>query len=144
MLIVQISHGSKCPFENADSKKVVNRALAEYSARMQWQDLGLSVPHSRERTLVEAAGRLHTLKALLPQDSLPEAKYVAELHNILDFMEKGSGLDLSRYRMASPVHRTFLRINIMALLGVCAYQSHPAPPRRRLSRTMPRAASRIH
>jgi len=110
---------------------------------MKWQGLGLSVLHRRERTLVEAAGRLLTLKALLPQDSLPEAKYVAELHNILDFMEKGSGLDLSRYRMASPVHRTFLRINIMALLGVCAYQSNFPPPRG-LSRTMPRAPSRIH
>lgn len=110
---------------------------------MEWRVLGLSLIHPRERTLVEAAGRLLTLKALLPQDSLPEGKYVAELHNILDFMEKGSGLDLSRYRMASPVQRTFLRINIMALLGVCAYQSSfPPPPSS--SRTMPLGAGRIH
>jgi hypothetical protein len=100
---------------------------------MEWQDLGRSVLHTRERTLVEARWRLHTLKALLPEDSLADAKYVAELHNILDFMEKGSGLDLIRYRMASPVRRTYLRINIMALLGVCAYQSYFPPPPRSIS-----------
>jgi hypothetical protein len=111
---------------------------------MEWQDLGLSVLHTRERTLVEAAGRLHTLKALLPEDSLPEAKYVIELHNILDFMEKGSGLDLSRYRMAWPVQRTFLRINIMALLGVCAYQSHFVAPPLRHRRSRSQAAGRVH
>jgi hypothetical protein len=111
---------------------------------MKWKDLGLSVFHTRERSLAEARGRLHTLKALLPEDSLADAKYVAELHNILDFMEKGSGLDLSRYRMASPVHRTFLRINIMALLGVCAYRSHFAPPPRSVLRARPHAAGRVN
>ena len=111
---------------------------------MEWKDWGRSVLHRRERTLLEATGRLQTLKALLPQDSLPEAKYVAELHNILDFMEKGSGLDLSRYRMASPVHRTFLRINILALLGVCAYQSHFVAPTLSRPRTKTQAAGRVH
>ena len=111
---------------------------------MEWQDLGLSVLHTRERTLVEAAGRLHSLKSLLPEDFLPEAKYVIELHNILDFMEKGSGLDLSRYRMAWPVQRTFLRINIMALLGVCAYQSHFVAPPLRHHRFRSQAAGRVH
>jgi hypothetical protein len=125
---------------------VIRLFLAEYSARMNWKDLRLSVLHPRERTLVEARGRLHTLKALLPEDSLADAKYVAELHNILDFMEKGSGLDLIRYRMASPVRRTYLRINIMALLGVCAYQSYFAPPPRTISvvRRRSQAAGRVN
>ena len=111
---------------------------------MKWKDLGLSVLHPRERTLAEARGRLHTLKALLPEDSLSDTKYVTELHNILDFMEKGSDLDLSRYRMASPVLRTFLRINIMALLGVCAYQSHFVALSRTFSRTRSQAAGRVN
>src|ERR1700719_3763952 len=111
---------------------------------MKWKDLGLSVFHTRERSLAEARGRLHTLKALLPEDSLAEAKYVAELHNILDFMEKGSGLDLSRYRMTSPVLRTFLRINILALLGVCAYQSRFSAPPPSHQRTKSEAAGRVH
>jgi hypothetical protein len=71
---------------------------------------------------------LHTLKALLPEDPRPAPKYTAELHNILDFMEKGSGMDLSRYRLTSPVVRTVLRINILALLGVCAYRSVSVVP----------------
>jgi hypothetical protein len=111
---------------------------------MEWQGLGLSVLHPRERTLTEAAGRLHTLKALLPEDPLLEAKYIAELHSILDFMEKGSGLDLHRYRMTSPVLRTFLRINIMALLGVCAYQSRCVAPPLSHARTKSQAAGRVH
>lgn len=111
---------------------------------MKWKDFGLSVLHTRERTLAEARGRLQTLKALLPEDSLSDTKYVAELHNILDFMEKGSGLDLSRYRMASPVRRTFLRIDIMALLGVCAYRSYFAPPTQSVVRTKSQAAGRVN
>jgi hypothetical protein len=111
---------------------------------MQWQGLGLPVTHPRERTLAEAAGRLHTLKVLLPEDPLPDGKYVAELHSILDFMEKGSGLDLRRYRMSARVPRTFLRINILALLGVCAYQSRSvALPLSRV-RAMSQASGRVH
>jgi len=111
---------------------------------MERQDLRLSVLHPCERTLLLATGRLHTLKALLPENSLTEAKYVAELHNILDFMEKGSGLDLSRYRMTLPVLRTFLRINVLALLGVCAYQSRfsALPPSHRRAKS--EAAGRVH
>ena len=44
---------------------------------------------------------------------------------VLGVVEEGSGLNLSRYRMSAPAVRTFLRINILALLSVCAYQSRP-------------------
>ncbi len=88
-------------------------------------EFALSALPRREKTLTEAAGRLHTLKVLLPEDSQIEGKYIAQLHSILDFMEEGSGLNLSRYRMSAPAVRTFLRINILALLSVCAYQSRP-------------------
>ena len=111
---------------------------------MERQDLRLSVLHSCERTFLLATGRLHTLKALLPENSLTEAKYVAELHNILDFMEKGSGLELSRYRMTSPVLRAFLRINILALLGVCAYQSRFSAPPPSHPHAKSEAAGRVH
>ena len=90
------------------------------------QEFALSALPRREKILTEAAGRLHTLKVLLPEDFLVEGKYVTELHSILDFMEEGGGLNLSRYRMSAPAVRTFLRINILALLSVCAYQSRPA------------------
>lgn len=147
MALVQNVHDYLgCPFVNINSITVIRSVFAEYSAPMKWKGLGLSVLHPRERTLAEARGRLHTLKALLPEDSLADAKYVAELHNILDFMEKGSGLDLIRYRMASPVRRTYLRINIMALLGVCAYQSYFPPPPRSISvvRRRSQAAGRVN
>ena len=111
---------------------------------MQWQGLGLPVMHPRERTLSEAAGRLHTLKVLLPEDPLPDGKYVAELHSILDFMEKGSELDLSRYRMSARVPRTFLRINILALLGVCAYQSRSVALPLSHRPAMFQASGRVH
>jgi hypothetical protein len=134
----------RCRFEDKLANNTYARVLAEYSAGMQWQGLGLSVMHPRERTLAEAAGRLHTLKVLLPEDPLPDGKYVAELHSILDFMEKGSGLDLSRYRMSARVPRTFLRINILALLGVCAYQSRPVALPLSHPRAMSRASTRVH
>ena len=105
--------------------------------------ISLSLSHLREKTLAVAAGRLHTLKVLLPEDPLLDTKYIAELHDILDFLEKGTGLDLSRFRMTSSVARTVLRINILALLSVCAYQSRfqslPLSP----PRAMSQAAGRI-
>ena len=134
----------RCRFENNHANNTNARVLAEYSAGMQWQGLGLPVMHPRERTLAEAAGRLHTLKVLLPEDPLPDGKYVAELHSILDFMEKGSGLDLRRYRMSAPVARTFLRINILALLGFCAYQSRSVALPLSHARAMSQASGRVH
>ena len=98
----------------------------------------------REKTLTEAAGRLHTLKVLLPEDSLIEGKYITELHGILDFMEEGSGLNLSRYRMSAPAVRTFLRINILALLSVCAYQSRPAAMPHRYRHNVWQASPQVH
>jgi hypothetical protein len=79
---------------------------------------------SRGQTLFVAAGRLETLKALLPEDEVLESKYVAELHAIIEMMERGGVLNVSRFRMASR-DRFALRINILALLGVCEYQSRP-------------------
>ena len=134
----------RCRFENNHANNTNARVLAEYSAGMQWQGLGLPVMHPRERTLAEAAGRLHTLKVLLPEDPLPDGKYVAELHSILDFMEKGSGLDLRRYRMSVPVARTFLRINILALLAFCAYQSRSVALPLSHARAMSQASGRVH
>ncbi len=99
---------------------------------------------SREKTLTEAAGRLHTLKVLLPEDSQIEGKYIAELHSILDFMEEGSGLNLSRYRMSAPAVRTFLRINILALLSVCAYQSRPAAMPHSYRHNIRQASPQVH
>ncbi len=99
---------------------------------------------SREKTLTEAAGRLRTLKVLLPEDSQIEGKYIAELHSILDFMEEGSGLNLSRYRMSAPAVRTFLRINILALLSVCAYQSRPAAMPHSYRHNIRQASPQVH
>ena len=74
-----------------------------------------------------AAGRLETLKALLPEDELLDRKYVAELHTIIDFMEGAAVLNLKRFRMSSR-SRSELRINILALLSVCEYQSGAPSP----------------
>jgi hypothetical protein len=93
-----------------------------------------------ERALIEASGRLHALKALLPQDYSVEAKYFAELHSILDSLERETGLNLSRYRMSSVENRTFLRINILALLAFCSYQSR-APQFPQPFRSRPRPIS---
>jgi hypothetical protein len=134
----------RCRFEDKHANKTYARVLAGYSAGMQWPAFGLSVMHPRERILAEAAGRLHTLKVLLPEDPLPNGNYVAELHSILDFMEKGSGLDLSCYRMSARVPRTFLRINILALLGVCAYQSRSVALPLSRPRAMSQASTRVH
>jgi hypothetical protein len=81
----------------------------------------------RQQILCVAAGRLETLKALLPEEEILDWKYVAELHSILDLMERGTALNLTRYRLMNR-NRTTLRINLLALLGVCEYQFRPPQP----------------
>lgn len=85
-------------------------------------DFSFALP--RRHALVMATGRLETLKALLPEDEVLESKYVAELHAIVDFIESGADLNLDRYRMTTR-SRSELRINVLALLSVCEYQSRP-------------------
>ena len=78
----------------------------------------------RRQLLFMAAGRLETLKALLPEEELLDIKYVAELHKIIDFIERRAALHLSRFRMLSR-SRSEMRINLLALLSVCEYQARP-------------------
>jgi hypothetical protein len=81
----------------------------------------------RQQVLGIAIGRLETLKALLPEEEILDWKYVAELHSILDLMEHGAALNLERYRLVAR-NRSVLRINLLALLAVCDYQSRPHQP----------------
>jgi hypothetical protein len=90
-----------------------------------------------KKELAWATEWLYALKSVLPEDVDMGEEYVAELDSILDLLERETGSNLGRYRMSGPCDRRLLRINILALLGFCAYQLHhhqlptgfvPAPP----------------
>jgi hypothetical protein len=90
-----------------------------------------------KKELAWATEWLYALKSVLPEDLNLGEEYVAELDGILDLLERETGSNLGRYRMSGPCDRRLLRINILALLGFCAYQLHhhqlptrfvPAPP----------------
>jgi hypothetical protein len=90
-----------------------------------------------KKELAWATEWLYALKSDLPEDVNLDEKYVAELDSILDLLERQTGSNLGRYRMSGPCDRRLLKINILALLGFCAYQFHhlqlptgfvPAPP----------------
>ena len=96
-----------------------------------------------EEELAEAIDRLHALKFSLPVDAWVEEKYIAELHSIVDLLERESGADLSRFRNRS-CNRSFLRPNILALLGFCLYQMDALQLPRGFIRTPRGASRRIH
>jgi len=88
---------------------------------------------------------LYALKSVLPQEACLGQQYVDEFDSILDLLERESGANLSRFRLTAPCYRSYLRLNILALLGFCSYQllPHLQPPRGFVP-APPGAARRVH
>lgn len=82
--------------------------------------LVLLLPHEME--LLDAVSRLSALKFSLPEDTWLGDAHVAELHSIVNIVERVSGANLSRFRMAAPARRSHFRVNVMALLSFCNYR----------------------